>query len=237
MQHKQEILNFFSPISFVEDTHTYYVEGKPLNKSVSGVIKDLVLPVDFAQKALEVDNKNDLPLGSTSNLWRLNSELACAKGNKAHFFGELYTFHRNLTPTDGFETAIKSFWDTLPSNIIPVFTELVMYHKSAMFGGTADIILFNTLTEKYIIADYKTNKDLYKNFKDSRLLKPFSFLKDSNISKYELQFSLYQTLLEQVSGVEVENRVLIWLKSDGSHSIIFTTDYTEHVKSYIDENY
>ena len=56
------------------------------------------------------------------------------------------------------------FWRDLPTYIIPVFTELQMYHLKKMYAGTADIILFNTKTEKYIIADYKTTKDLFKKF-------------------------------------------------------------------------
>ena len=59
-----------------------------------------------------------------------------------------------------------------------------------MFGGTADIILYNTKTNKYIIADYKTNEDLFKNFKGKKLNGVFSKHLENGYNKYQIQFSL-----------------------------------------------
>jgi hypothetical protein len=113
-----------------------------------------------------------------------------------------------------------------------VFSELQMYHKDYMFGGTADIILYNKNTKKYIIADYKTNEDLFKNFKSKKLKGVFSNLLESGYNKYQVQFSLYQILLEQ-AGVEVEKRCLVHLLPNGEFVQYFTDDYTEVVKQDI----
>ena len=107
-----------------------------------------------------------------------------------------------------------------------------MYHLNYMFGGTADIILYNTLTKKFIIGDYKTNEDLSKTFMGKTLLPPFEFLLENDLNKYQIQFSIYQILFEQ-TGFEVEKRVLIWLRPDGTYEKYFTEDYTQLIKNYL----
>ena len=125
-----------------------------------------------------------------------------------------------------FEEAIVNFWNDLPSTVIPVVMELQMYHKEYMFAGTADILLYNTVTNTFIIGDYKTNKDLFKNYKGKTLLSPFKNLLDNPYNKYQLQLSFYQLLLEQ-TGFKVSSRKLIWLKPDGTYLLYNTDDYTD----------
>ena len=97
-------------------------------------------------------------------------------------------------------------------------------------AGTADIILYNTKTNKFIIADYKTNIDLFKNYKGKKMLIPFQDKLDMPFSKYELQLSFYQNLFEQC-GYEVEDRKIIWLREDGTFEVYKTEDLTEKLKT------
>jgi hypothetical protein len=224
-----QIREYFNALTFNEEQHLYFVDGKQLDISVSGLVKKFVEPVDFDSISIAIDKRDGLPLGTTRKLWNGKSGAACAKGDKVHFFGEIYAFHRNIEPRCGQEVAVKKFWDELPDHIVPVFTELKMYHKIAMFGGTADIILFNKKTKKFIIADYKTNEDLFKGYKGKTLLKPFSYKIENDYNKYQIQFSYYQIMFEQ-TGFEVENRCLIWLKPDGTYLRYFTEDLTETLK-------
>lgn len=227
---KMVIERFFEKLSFEEESHKYSVDGQKLFTSVSGIIKDYVTFVDFKKISYNIDRKLGMPEGSTKRRWDSKGALSCALGNKAHYFGELYAFHRDIEPTDKFEEAAKLFWDELPEHIVPVFTELQMYHFQNMFGGTADIILYNLKTDKFIIADYKTNEDIFKNYRSKKLKAPFKDLLESAYNKYQLQFSLYQILFEQ-TGFEVEKRVLIWLKPDGTYQAYETDDYTEILKT------
>ncbi len=228
-----KIKNLFKDLRFDEGPHSYFVKGEKLKLSVSGVIKAFVQEVKFENIAKATDIKNSMPTGATQKLWDLKKEAACSKGDRAHYWGELYAFHRHLEPDSGLELAIKNFWDSLPEHIVPAFTELEMYHFKKMFGGTADIILYNKKTGKFIIADYKTNEDIWKNFKKKTLTGCFDFLLDNPFNKYQIQFSLYQVLFEQ-TGYEVEKRILIWVKPDGSREEILTTDYTDIVKEYLE---
>lgn len=67
------------------------------------------------------------------------------------------------TPFNAQEEAVVKFWKELPEHIILVGVEIRMYHFSLLYPGTMNILLFDTKNQTYIIADYKTNKDLFKN--------------------------------------------------------------------------
>ena len=73
--------------------------------------------------------------------------------------------------------------------------------------------------------DYKTNKDLYKNFRGERMLYPFNELLNCSFNVYQLQLSLYQLALEFI-GFKVIGRRIIWLKDDSSYEKINTNSYT-----------
>lgn len=232
---KNKIESFFKDLTFNEAKHIYSVKGEKLKSSVSKVLKIFVEKTDFKQIALAIDKRDGLPTGTTSVLWDLNSKIALAIGTRAHYFGELYAFNRILKPTSGYEEAIVKFWNDLPPHIIPFIMELKMYHKDYMFAGTGDILLYNTLTGKFIIGDYKTNKDLFKNFKGSKMLGPFSDLLDMPLNHYQLQLSFYQILFEQ-TGFKVESRKIIHLKPDGDYEMYDTEDYTKELKQYLKNN-
>ena len=101
-----------------------------------------------------------------------------------------------------------------------------MFHHTYDYAGTADIILLDQRDGSLVIADYKTNKNLFKQYKNQKMLAPFSFLDDTPYNHYQLQFSYYQILLEQ-TGLTVSDRMLIYLKLDGTYKVFHTNDYTE----------
>ena len=120
--------------------------------------------------------------------------------------------------------------NSIPEHIVVVFNELKMFSYGLGIAGTADLILFNTITKKFIICDFKTNYDLFKNYKEKKLLTPFTNLLDSPYNKYQIQLSFYQILFE-LSGYEVESRKIIWLKESGVYEIYNTQDLTNELKN------
>jgi|VirMetMinimDraft_7_1064189.scaffolds.fasta_scaffold32978_2 hypothetical protein len=227
-----KIISFFKALTFNEARHIYHVGDHRVKESVSKKLKVFVPKADFEGIAISIDKRDKLPPGTTAHLWKLNSDVALAIGNRAHYFGELYAFNRDLIPPTGYEEAVVKFWNDIPNHIVPVIMELKMYHKEYMFAGTGDILLYNMQTGKYIIGDYKTNKDLYKNFNGQKLKAPFDSLLDMPLNHYQLQLSYYQLLFEQ-TGFEVESRKVIWLKPSGEYEMFDTEDYTEILKEHL----
>lgn len=232
---KSKIIGFFKELEFDEPKHIYSVKGQRIKSSVSKLVKLFVKKTNFNDIATSIDKRDSLPKGTTSLMWSLNSKVSLAIGTAAHFFGEMYAFNRILKPSNGYERAIVKFWNDLPEHIVPVEMELKMYHKDYMFAGTGDILLYNTKTGYYIIGDYKTNKDLFKNHQGQKMLKEFSHLLDMPLNHYQLQLSFYQILFEQL-GLKVESRKIVWLKPDGEYDMYDTQDYTEILKEYLKNN-
>lgn len=220
---REEILKFFEKLRFEDTSHTYEVEGYPLT-SVSNMIKRFTEKTDFKKIAAIMAKKEGISVEELQARWDLKRDNACALGHSVHAYGETFMYTKAL-PSNGFEEAIVNFWSSLPSYIVPCTFELKMYSRELGIAGTSDIILYNTLTEKFIIADYKTNESLTKNYKGKTLLAPFTDLLDSPLGKYEIQLSAYQILFEQ-TGFEVEDRMIIWLRPDSTFSLFHTGDYT-----------
>jgi hypothetical protein len=224
-----KIQNPFSNLTFEEKRHKYYVEGQPINKSVSALIGEFYEHFDAKQVAPYSAAKLGLTTEEVLAHWAAINQESRDRGHRVHNFGEVYQFNRNLKPSCPQEEAIVKFWQDVPEHILPLAAELRMYHFKHLFAGTADIIIFDTKTQTYIIADYKTNKDLFKNYMGKTMIGPFSHLLDNPLNHYVIQLSYYQLLLEQV-GVKVSRRVIIWLGLDGNYQLFDTEDVTDILK-------
>lgn len=221
MQNK--IKEYFKELQFDAQKHSYEVRGKPLT-SVSKTISKYVEKVDFDKIAGFIAKKRGITKVEVLAEWEAKKIASCQQGTLVHTFGENYNGMQK--PTNGFEEAIVKFWDNIPDYIEPFLFELQMFSETLGIAGTSDIILFNRKTGKFILADYKTNEDLFKNYKGKTLLAPFEDLLDSPYNKYQLQLSMYQLLFEQC-GFEVESRRIIWLKPNGTYENFKTEDLTQ----------
>ncbi len=223
---KNKIVEFFKELEFNEEEHIYNHKERQLC-SVSSAIKNYVEPFDADKIAGFVAKKRGVSKEEILAEWEGKKNAACNKGHRVHSFGENYK--EGVKPTDGYEKAIVKFWQNLPKHIVPVIFELKMFSAELGLAGTADIILYNTKTKKFIIADYKTNIDLFKNYKGKKLLKPFGKFLDTPFNKYQIQLTYYQKLFE-LTGYEVEDRILIWLKPDGTYKEYHTKNLSNYIK-------
>ena len=229
---KHNIHKKFEELKFQEDVHEYNVENKSL-KSVSYFIKDFTDEFNAINAAIGVAKKTKRTVGEVLQEWEDMKNSACDLGTATHLFGERFIETGEANPSNGHEEAVIKFWTDLPDHIVPVTLEIKMYCMKMGIAGTADIILYNTTTGKFIIADYKTNKDLFKNFRGKKLKAPFDDLLDCPFGKYNIQLSMYQILFE-LTGYEVEERFIIWLKPDGSYNLYPTIDLREKINKLYD---
>ena len=230
MKNIKNISEPFKDLVFEEKEHKYLVKGQPIKRSVSSLIGDFYEHFDSLSVAPFTAKKMGITTEEVLKMWKDINEESKSRGHKVHTFAELYQLNRSLKPSCPQEEAVVKFWNDLPEYIIPVAAELRMYHFKDLYAGTADVILFNTKTQSYIIADYKTNRDLYKNYKGKTMLFPFSHLLDNPLNHYVLQLSFYQILLEQI-GVQVKSRVVVWLGLDGNYKLLETEDVTQILKN------
>lgn len=224
----EEITAKFNKLSFNEERHEYTVDTVKLDGSVSSRIDKFVDKVDFHAIAYQMAKVYNMPPEDIISQWDKERDDACDTGNRVHLFGEKYPYDRTMIPSCGQEKAVVKFWNDLPPHIVPACLELRMYHLFYMFAGTSDILLYNTIDKVFIIADYKTNKDLFKNYKKKNLKFPFQRLLDSPFNKYQIQLSFYQLLFEQ-TGYKVASRKIVWLLKTGEYVMYDTEDLTKEL--------
>ena len=147
--------DFFKDLSFIEETHKYFVKGEPLKKSVSGLIHRYEFPTDWDKVLKQAAEKRGVTPEVEKARWKKEEDFGCALGTETHLFAEAYAVDRTLKPKTGHQRAVVNFWNDLPDFIVPLFLELKMYHKEIMFAGTADLIFYNTKTKQITIGDYK----------------------------------------------------------------------------------
>lgn len=236
---KQEVSNikkFFNKLQFEEESHTYKVGETPLT-SVSATIGQYCNVFDTESAAAHVARRRGMSPEAVKEMWEAKKEYACAKGHKVHLFGEKYTFDRSTPHTTEedilpFEKAVVKFWGELPEHIVPAMVELQMYAVKYGIAGTSDILLYDKIRKGFIIADYKTNEDLFKNY-NKKLKGPFKDMVEMPYNKYQLQLSYYQILFE-LSGHKVIDRRIIWLLPDTTYKMYATGDFTTILKQELD---
>jgi len=250
MEHKEigrKLIEHFKVMIFDEPSHTYKVAGKGLTP-VSTFIKKFVKPFDVDKVAPFSAKKEGVTVEEIKAKWDKIKNEACDNGTKVHDFGERFVIDKYKVESDleyssvlqhlkndeklqPKSEALVKFWKKMPEHYYPVALELRMFCLEMGIAGTADIILVDKRDGSLVIADYKTNKDLFKQYKQQKLLGIFKHMNDTPYSKYKVQLSTYQILLEKV-GFKVSRRFLIWLKEDGEYEIFDTSDITKDIISY-----
>ena len=152
----------FKKVSFQEEGHLYTIEGdnRPI-KSVSSLLKYLYEDFDTDTIAPRWANERNLELQDVLDAWEGEGTISTTHGSKVHLIGEDYVRWKFFQECDKPKIIDKQslgavqFIEDLPSNLIPIATELVMYSPDYWYTGTCDGILLNTDNNKLILYDYK----------------------------------------------------------------------------------
>ena len=197
--------------------------------------------------------------------WKKISNEACTTGTFHHEFGEscfyymigeyekiLPEFKDRLTEDGGFkalypkEEAVVRFYEEIPKCIVPILAETRVFveYGKAGYAGTFDILFYydaeidgkSSTNNGLMVLDFKTNKDLYKNFKEQKLLPPFDGLLDMPLSTYKLQLSLYENALYKI-GLKVVGRRILWLKPNGEYEKINLESYRKEIDKELEKLY
>ena len=238
----------FPGISFQEDIHKYTIAGqedRPI-KSVSALMKYFYEEFDSDTLAEKYAKSRKLDPEDVKLAWTGEGTISTTHGTKVHLFGEDYIKWKWLGELDEppvvFDKqslGVKQFLDSLPSYFVPVASELQMYHPEHWYCGTADIIFYNEKTGKLSIGDFKSNRVIEGDKYSEKPLKYIGEkygLDSSNLSKYSVQFSFYQLMLEN-KGFEFDTRVLIHLTDDKFEKKLYKTyrtlDLTEDLDKWL----
>lgn len=239
---RKVLVEKFGDIRFIEEGHHYFI-GDDEYIPVSNIIKKYEPYVDWDKKAEDYARKYGKRKEDVQKSWRLNNLKSTISGTRTHSFGEseinLLCGHpelicpqnrsqyieefNTLIPTYPKEEAVKRFCDELEPNLHPVGAEFKLSSKyiknSLPICGTCDMLFYDSDKDSFIIKDWKTNKSLIKEYSRNHnimMMGCLDYLVDEPFSHYMLQMSIYQVMLESI-GLKISDRVLIWLKEDGTY--------------------
>lgn len=248
------ILEKFGDIKFIEESHQYFINDDEYTP-VSNIIKEYELEVDWDQKAADYATKYHKKKEDVQKEWKLNNLKATISGTRTHSFGESYTNlicghpeliceqnkpqyieeFNTMISTYPKEDAIKKFYDELESNLHPVGAEFKLSSKFIKdvlkICGTCDILFYNSNNDSFVLCDWKTNKSLIKDYNRNHnitMMGCVSNMISEPISEYTIQFNLYQKMLESI-GINISDRILIWLKDDGTYERIHIDKMSDSV--------
>lgn len=225
----RDLLTMFSDLQFDENRHLYFVNGEnylSVSKKIESHYEKFDEDYWLNRKAPQLGiSKEELRAQ-----WHKKRDDACEKGHKCHEYLELFKPGDEALADTPEKKAGLLFLQNYIYKSNPryhiITREFKMIHRLFRYCGTADLLLWDSYTNTIIVADWKTNEDLFKTF--GKLKFPFQFLESNPYNKYQLQFSYYQLMIEQ-SQYKVSDRWLIYLEADGMYTIHKTTDYTQEL--------
>jgi hypothetical protein len=221
-------------LSFIEDTHTYYIKSKDGAivdnfPSVSTVIKQFYEEFPDLEKSLDMCNGDIIEQDKLLQQWRGTADYANSKGSRTHYLLEtdllkLYGSYKNVrqpifecdeeqvSDSNAMIDAGHKFIQLMHRRgAILLDTEMVLGSSELGYTGQPDKvwIMFNDNGELgMIITDWKTNKQ--KNFEvhayTKPMLSPFEEYMDTALTHYMIQLPLYgRLLLDMFKGTKYEN--------------------------------
>jgi hypothetical protein len=221
-------------LTFVEDTHTYYIKGKDgvLTTgfpSVSTVIGQFYTPFPDHEKSYEMTQGDLLEQDELLNQWRATADYANSVGSRVHYLLEMklleqYGSYKDVRvpifdcdeeQTKNGDTMIESglrFIQMMHDRgAVLLDTEMVLGSVDLGYTGQPDKVWLMFDKEGnigFIVTDWKTNKP--KNFEvhhyTEDMLHPFSEHKDTALAHYKIQLPLYaRLLLDMLKGTKFNN--------------------------------
>jgi hypothetical protein len=221
-------------LTFVEDTHTYYIKNKKGTittgfPSVSTVIGQFYTPFPDQEKSYEMTQGDLLEQDELLKQWRATADYANDVGSRVHYLLEMklleqYGSYKDVRvpifdcdeeQTKNGDTMIESglrFIQMMHDRgAVLLDTEMVLGSVDLGYTGQPDKVwlMFDKQGNiGFVVTDWKTNKP--KNFEvhhyTGDMLHPFSDYKDTALAHYMIQLPLYaRLLLDMLKGTKFEH--------------------------------
>lgn len=133
---------------------------------------------------------------------------ACERGTKVHDLCELYALHmlieKPCEEVKGYFYSFKNWFDTYVTDIVMV--EERLFDRDLFLTGKFDLLCKTKGSDKLVLVDYKT-----------------CALSDRS---WCLQMAAYSALLYKMHDIEVDRRITLRLRKDGSSPIL--DEYFNH---------
>lgn len=230
-------LEVFNQITFVEETHKYFINGKPSAPiSVTGFISKLKPKFDEDKWAKLKAKKLGISVDEMKFIWSEKNLFSTTLGTCFHKIAEsVYTGIPYTLKSDELKHSLgeasygdlknilpilvdqfSSFYKKTKDIIIPVKNELIIGDlDDTRICGTMDMLVYNTKSKQYEIYDFKTNKDItYNSTYGEKFSRPLENLDVCEYNTYSLQLSFYKYIIEKYTNIKIGAMYIVWFSRD-----------------------
>lgn len=188
---------------FDSDSHTYSVNGLRL-QSVTDFVEHCFPNFDSFSYAKRVAESTGRQVKDILDEWEYKRDESARLGTLLHSKIENFLKNCSVQSDDSFKL-FRQFADRIV--LKPFRTEWAVYDTTYNLAGTIDYIdcmNVDSVTERYIIYDWKRSNKVIKNGMPLKISKfgtkanyPIDYLEDCSYYKYALQLSLYKFIVER----------------------------------------
>lgn len=202
-----------SKITFVEKDHTYYINDKKVNYSVTEFI-NLFFPKFNTKEVINTyhpywqSDQNskyyNMAKEEIAQYWRKNSIKASNDGTTLHRAIELYEKKGIVSEIGEFGQYLEFRRDFKEFKIVS--SEWVIYDEDLNIAGTIDCI--TKIGDEYYMFDWKRTKEI-KEVSKKDAFPPINHLSDASYWKYSLQLNMYKYILKKRYKIDIKGMYLV----------------------------
>lgn len=215
----------FKDFVFHEDGHYYTCKDKRIDISTTQFIHQYAKDFDVEKTAERVANREGRTVTNVLNEWKAENLFSTTKGTMIHELAQAMWFGRTYKPNfevegvdkDRLTTAycksyplVKKFFTDKKTFYEAVAEELVVGSEKYNIAGSVDLLLRHKVYDKYIMIDFKTNKEIKKEgFKGAKMKIPIHHLNDCNFVHYSMQLGIYKHLIEEYTPIKIAKSFIV----------------------------
>lgn len=219
----------------IEELRTKYKDYKPsrIDKktwvSAHSLIKKVTKPFDREGISKRVAEKRGITQEEVLAEWDMEGKIALSKGNCLH---NCIASNFEYKKSDEFTTQeqiekmaeyAKRYIEDVEGTCIA--REGFLTDPDKKLYGFLDYLIYSKKTNKTILLDWKTNKEIDKYNKFENFLSPLETLDASKANIYSLQLNFYKYIIEKVIDIKVDEMHIVWINDNNpTYEIIKAVD-------------
>lgn len=240
-----EELKYFKDIQFHEEEHFYTLKDYRFGISATSLIEQYGQKFDSDKISQMVANKRGISQQEVLDEWKKENEFSCIKGSLIHCFAQGlwmnnpykidYSEIKNIDidrlkkempimqkQAINFYEDYKNVYDMLQD-------EFIVWSKEYDIAGSIDGLMYNKLTQRACILDFKSNKKLEFVSKYKKKMKvPLQKMDDVNGQHYYLQLSIYRYLIEKYTDIKIDELFIVYFNINADNYEIVEIPYLKN---------
>ncbi len=241
-------------VRFEEGPHLYYIDGKVVGKSVTGLLKMVendsfdadaialrksLVPCARYNAGVDADTGMYVPLSvdTIKGMWDQARDL----GTDLHARIENHLNRRpvHFTSSENVAEFRQALQWIATSGLEPFRTEWVIFDEAADVAGSVDFVARDPTTGDLVIIDWKRcrhGEEVYQFCKrrdGKRLKPPLDHMLDTTLSHWAAQVNLYRVILERNYGVKISKMQMVCLYEGQEEAHVYVHDRDDRVQELL----